>query len=165
MHALVPARERWSAHRGLVRIRALLASFSLLALGGCLGTSSHGLAEFRVEGDGIAQPLAAAAADPERGREVVMGREGNCLLCHALPETGARFMGDLGPSLSGVGARLTASQLRLRLVDAIRLNPQTIMPSYYRVDGLARVASPFRGKPILSARQIEDVIAYLEQLR
>src|SRR5690606_25559510 len=109
----------------------------------------------RVVGDAIPEPLVATATDPARGREVLMGRDGNCLLCHAVPETGARFMGNLGPSLSGVGARLNAGQLRLRLVDAMRLNPDTIMPPYYRVDELNRVAEAYRGKPILTAQQIE----------
>ena len=94
-----------------------------------------------------------------------MNRDGNCLLCHALPETGARFMGNLAPSLSGVGDRLDAGQLRLRLVDSMRVNRDTIMPSYYRVDGLNQVAQSFRGKPILSAQQIEDTVAYLQTLR
>jgi sulfur-oxidizing protein SoxX len=55
--------------------------------------------------------------------------------------------------------------LRLRLVDASRLNPKTIMPSYYRIDGLNRVGRNFAGKPILSAAQIEDIVAYLATLR
>lgn len=74
-------------------------------------------------------------------------------------------MGDLGPSLAGVGSRLSAGQIRLRIVDAMRLNPDTIMPSYYRVDGLNQVAEAWRGKPVLSAQQIEDAIAYLQTLR
>ena len=59
----------------------------------------------------------------------------------------------------------TEGQLRLRIVDASRLNPDTIMPPYYRVDGLDRVAPGFRGKPILTAEQIEDVVAYLMTLK
>ena len=136
----------------------------LLALLGC-ATAGNALVDYRIERDAIPQPLTAAAPDPARGREVVVGRDGNCLLCHALPETGARFMGNLAPPLSGLGARLSAGQLRLRLVDSMRLNPDTIMPSYYRVDGLNQVAQAFRGKPILTAQQIEDTIAYLETLR
>jgi sulfur-oxidizing protein SoxX len=116
-------------------------------------------------GDAIPEPLTASAPDPLRGREIVMSRDGNCLLCHALPETGARFMGNLAPPLSGIGARMDAGQLRLRLVDTTRLNRDTIMPAYYRVDGLNRVAQAFRGKPILTAQQIEDTIAYLATLR
>ncbi len=136
----------------------------LLALLGC-ATAGDALVDYRIDGDAIPQPLTAAAPDPARGREVIVGRDGNCLLCHALPETGARFMGNLAPPLSGVGARMSAGQLRLRLVDSMRLNPDTIMPSYYRVDGLNQVAQAFRGKPILTAQQIEDTIAYLETLR
>ena len=89
----------------------------------------------------------------------------NCVLCHAIPDAAVRFAGDLGPSLAGVGARLTTSQLRLRVADNLRVHPATIMPSYYRVDGLARVAPAYRGKPILSAPEIEDVVAYLATLR
>lgn len=122
------------------------------------------LVSFRIDGDAIHAPL-AVAGDPQRGRDIVAGRDGNCLLCHAIPETGARFMGDIAPPLSGVGARLSAAQLRLRLVDQSRLNPDTVMPSYYKVDGLHRVAPAFRGRPILNAAQVEDVVAFLQTLR
>lgn len=94
-----------------------------------------------------------------------MGRDGNCLLCHAVPETGARFMGNLAPPLSGVGARLTEGQLRMRMVDSSRLNRDTIMPAYYRVDRLNEVAQAYRDKPILTAQQIEDIVAFLATLR
>ena len=120
---------------------------------------------YRVDNDAIAAPLTQSSGDVARGREILMGRDGNCLLCHAAPETGARFMGNLAPPLSGVGERLDAGQLRLRIVDSMRINPQTIMPSYYRVDRLAQVAEPYRGKPILSAQQVEDVVAFLLTLR
>ena len=106
-----------------------------------------------------------AVGDAARGRDVVMGRDGNCLLCHAIPATGARFMGNLGPSLAGVGARLDRSQLRLRLTDPQRFNADSIMPAYARTEGLAQVAEAWRGKPILSEQQIEDVIAYLLTMR
>ncbi len=116
-------------------------------------------------GDAIAAPLTALPGDAARGRAVVAGRDANCLLCHALPDPELRFMGNLAPSLAGVGARLTAAQLRLRVVDSARLNRDTIMPSYYRTDGLTRVGAAWRDKPILGAQQIEDVIAYLLTLR
>lgn len=105
------------------------------------------------------------AGDTARGREVVMGRDGNCLLCHAIPATGARFMGNLGPSLEGVGARLAANQLRLRLTDPQRFNADSIMPAYARTEGLSYVADAWRGKPILSEQQIDDVVAYLSTMR
>jgi len=146
-----------------VRLPAWFAALGVLA--GCAATAPGALQSFRVEGDAIRGPLAAAPGDAARGREVVLGRDSNCLLCHGVPEPGARAMGNLAPPLGGVGARLSEGQLRLRIVDSMRLNPQTIMPSYYRVDGLNQVAAALRGKPVLTAQQIEDVVAYLLTLR
>jgi L-cysteine S-thiosulfotransferase len=92
-------------------------------------------------------------------------RLGSCLLCHTSPFAEERFQGTLAPDLSGAGSRWSAGQLRLRLVDATRISPDTIMPPYYRVDGLTRVGSAWAGKPILTAEQIEDVVAFLSTLR
>jgi sulfur-oxidizing protein SoxX len=116
--------------------------------------------------DAIPQSLTGAPGDPARGRAIVASRQvGLCLLCHSGPFPEERFQGDLAPSLAGAGSRSTEGQLRLRIVDASRLNSATIMPPYYRTDGLARVAANFRGKPVLTAEQIEDVVAYLTTLR
>ena len=115
--------------------------------------------------DAIDEPLSARPGDPARGREIVLGREGNCLFCHAIPETRERFMGNIGPPLSGVGSKLTAGQLRLRIVDPTRLKPDVVMPAYHRVEGLDQVARQYRGTPILDAQQVEDVIAYLLTLK
>lgn len=136
----------------------------LAAMTGCT-TVAVPLEPYRVEGDAIPVPLVAGTGDPARGREVIAGRDANCLLCHVAPQTGARFMGNIGPPLAGVGARLTAGQLRLRVVDSSRLNADTVMPPYYRVHGLVRVAPAYRGKPVLSAQQVEDVVAYLQTLK
>lgn len=140
-------------------------SLLFAAMAGCAVAVPGELAPYRVEGDAIPVPLASATGDAARGRTVVMGREANCLLCHAVPETGVRFMGNIGPQLSGIGARLSAGQLRLRVVDQSRLNHDTVMPSYYRVEGLVRVAPAYQGKPVLSAGQIEDVVAFLQTLQ
>nr|WP_043753013.1 sulfur oxidation c-type cytochrome SoxX [Methylobacterium nodulans] len=122
------------------------------------------LAPATIEGDAIPEPLAGARGDPVRGRAIATDpRRGLCTLCHA--GLGGRAEGDVGPNLARVGARLTPGQLRLRLVDGRVLNPDTIMPSYYRVEGLTRVGAAWRGKPILEADEIEDVIAYLATLR
>jgi sulfur-oxidizing protein SoxX len=119
-----------------------------------------------VAGDAIAQPLAGAVGDAERGRDIVASRQvGLCLLCHSGPFPEERFQGAIGPDLRGTGARLTPGQIRLRIADPARLNPDTVMPSYYKVEGLARVAPAYRGKPILSAQQIEDVVSYLATLK
>jgi sulfur-oxidizing protein SoxX len=113
----------------------------------------------------IPAPLSGRPGDSAAGRAIVAGRHGNCLGCHRAPIPEEPFHGTVGPDLAGVGARYEAAELRLRLVDATRLNPDTIMPPYHRVDGLHRVAARYRGQPILSAQEIEDVIAYLLTLK
>lgn len=124
------------------------------------------LPESRFVGDTIPEPLTGTPGDPERGLQVVLDRQvGNCLICHRVPEPAERFMGELGPDLAGVGRRLTAAQLRLRIVDQSRLNPRTLMPPYYRVDQLTLVAEQYRGRPVLTAQQVEHVVAYLQTLR
>jgi len=116
--------------------------------------------------DALPDPLTGAPGDPARGRAIVANRQvGLCLLCHSGPFPEERFQGDLAPDLRGAGARWTEGQLRLRMVDSGRINPATIMPAYHRVEGLVRVAPAFRGRPILSAEQIEDVVAFLTTLR
>ncbi|KQV89825.1 sulfur oxidation c-type cytochrome SoxX [Massilia sp. Root351] len=108
----------------------------------------------------------AVAGDPARGRAVVANRQvGLCLLCHTGPIPEERFQGNLAPPLDGAGDRSTAAQLRQRMVDASSINPATIMPAYYKIDGLNRVSPAHKGKTILTAQQIEDVIAYLQTLR
>jgi L-cysteine S-thiosulfotransferase len=114
----------------------------------------------------LPQALTAVAGDALRGRAIVANRQvGLCLLCHTGPIPEERFQGNLAPDLAGAGKRWTAGQLRLRMVDARTLNPQTIMPSYHRTDGLNRVAPAFAAAPMLSAQQVEDVVAYLLTLR
>ena len=116
--------------------------------------------------DAIAEPLTATAGDPARGRAIVANRQlGLCLLCHPAPIPEERFQGNLAPDLAGAGSRWTAAHLRLRVVDARRLNPQTLMPPYQRTEGLTRVGTPWQGKPLLDAQQVEDVVAYLASLK
>jgi sulfur-oxidizing protein SoxX len=147
-------------------IPALIAALALSVTVAARGADSTPPSALRIVGDGIPEPLAAVQGDAARGRALVLARDpANCLLCHSIPDAAARFAGDLGPGLGGVGERLTLPQLRLRVADIMRLNPSTIMPSYYRVDGLNRVASTYRGKPILTAAETEDVVAYLATLR
>ena len=115
-------------------------------------------------GDAVPQPLAPEPGDAARGRSVVVNREaGACTLCHAVP--GEPLSGDIAPTLAGVGARLTPAQLRLRVADPTRVKPDTPMPAYYRIEGLSLVAAAYRGKTILSAQQVEDVVAYLAGLK
>ena len=127
--------------------------------------AQEALRSYEIVGDAIPKSLTGEPGDPERGRAIVVKRESTCLLCHSGPFPEQRFQGDLSPNLKGTGSRWSEGELRLRLVDAARLNPATIMPSYYRVDGLTRVAQNYRGKPVLTAEQIEDVVAYLKTLK
>ena len=148
----------------MARSRAHIAwFFALFALP--FGAHAQALAPYRIVGDGIPVSLTGSPADAERGRALVLVRTSTCILCHSGPFPETRFQGDLAPGLAGAGSRWSESQLRLRLVDAAHFNPATIMPSYYRVDSLARVGTNWRGKPILSALQIEDIVAYLATLR
>jgi sulfur-oxidizing protein SoxX len=120
---------------------------------------------FEIRGDAIPEPLTVTRGDPARGRAIIVDRQrGLCLLCHSGPFPEQRFQGDLAPDLRGVGSRWSEGQLRLRLVDSRRLNPATIMPPYYSTDGLIRVGRTWQGKPVLSAEQIEDVVAFLTTL-
>lgn len=113
--------------------------------------------------DSLEMPF-AAAGDSARGREIFVSREGgHCVLCHAAP--GVEVAGNVGPSLAGVGSRLTPGQIRLRVADITRVNAQAAMPAFHRTEGLARVAPEYRGRPALSGAQVEDLVAWLATLR
>ena len=136
-------------------MRAWLALAMLLT-----GMAAH------AAGDAIDAPLTEVPGDAVRGRAIVVNRQlGLCLLCHAGPFAEERFQGNMGPDLTGAGARWSEGQLRLRLVDGRRVNPQTLMPSYRRTEGLERVGAAWRGKAVLSAQQVEDVVAFLRTLK
>ena len=124
------------------------------------------LAPYEVVGDTIATPLDGMVGDAVRGRAIVAARQvSTCLLCHAGPFPEAGFQGDIGPSLTGVGDRLSRGQIRLRVVNAAVVNPETVMPSFYRTTGLVRVGRQWEGCPLLDAQQIEDVVAFLATSR
>lgn len=117
-------------------------------------------------GDAVARALSDRPGDPMNGRSIVMSRQtGLCLLCHRGPFPESPFQGDLAPDLKLSVAGLSEGQIRARLVDPSKTNPATIMPSYYRVDHLTRVASPYATKTLLSAQELEDVVAFLMTLR
>jgi sulfur-oxidizing protein SoxX len=137
----------------------------LVALGGGAGGAEE-LRPYQIVADAIPSSLTGTPGDAARGRSIVVNRMiGLCLLCHSGPFPEERFQGNLAPDLKGSGARWSAGALRLRIVDSHKLNADTIMPAYFAFDGLNRVAPAYRGKPILTAEQIEDVVAFLVTLR
>jgi L-cysteine S-thiosulfotransferase len=160
-------RQRGSGRsRPRCSAKAVLRVAAVLAIAACVPARAEPLQPYEIVGDAIPAPLTQTPGDPARGRAIVINRRvGLCLLCHTGPFPEEKLQGNLAPDLAGTGARWSAGQLRLRLVDARRLNPETIMPPYYRIDGLDRVAPAFRGKPIFSAQQIEDVVAFLASLK
>lgn len=139
-------------------------AIALILLAAPLAASE--VAPFVVTGDAIVAPLAGQVGDARRGEAVARNRENaNCLICHSIPGTNERFMGDVGPALAGVGARLTPGQMRLRLVDPTLLQENAVMPAYHRITGLIRVDARYAGQPVLGAQEIEDVVAYLTTLK
>jgi L-cysteine S-thiosulfotransferase len=147
-------------------VASLLAMTGLCAAAAGTADAQEPLRPYTVVGDAIAASLTGQPGDPARGRAIVTNRfVGLCLLCHSGPFPEERFQGDLAPDMGGAGARWSEGQLRLRMVDSSRLNADTIMPIYYRTEGFTRVAPAFRGKPVLTAEQIEDVVAFLTTLK
>ena len=140
-----------------------VARWSAVLLGLWLSaTAADDSPSYRVENLAIPESLTGRAGDPARGERVVRDPDkATCLICHAIPIEGEPDPGNIGPPLHGVANRYTAGQLRLRLVDPKRLNPDTAMPSYYAKDGLHRVAPEYQGQSIYSATEVEDVVAYL----
>ncbi len=113
--------------------------------------------------DAVDQPL-AAAGDVRRGRGVFVAREGgHCVICHTV--AGVAPAGNVGPPLDGIGLRLTAGQIRLRIVDITRVKADAVMPAFFRSEGLARVAPEYIGKTLLDAQQVEDLVTYLGSLK
>ena len=123
--------------------------------------------QWHVSDYAIAQPLCCLAGNASRGMAIASdsGR-GNCLACHQLPIPDVEAYGTIGPPLSGIGARLTEGQIRLRVVDTREINPMSIMPGFYRDPRLIhRPGKRFAGRTFLNAQQVEDVIAYLVTLK
>jgi len=148
----------------------LIATVTLmLALSACTtapgGHSSH-LAQPSESADRYSQPLEGRLGDAVRGRAIVVDRtRGLCLLCHSGPFADAPQQGSLAPSLAGAGDRLSRAQLRQRMADSRSINPESIMPSFHRSDHLQQVADSLKGKPILDAQEVEDVVEFLATLR
>ena len=123
------------------------------------------VAPYEIVGDAIPQSLTRDPGNPARGRQIVRDlSKATCLICHVMPIPEEPNHGEIGPPLAGVGSRYSAGELRLRVVDPKAIDPDTVMPAYHRVEGLYRVLGRFEGRPIYSAQEVEDVVAYLSSL-
>ena len=116
--------------------------------------------------DGMEAPLTYVAGNAAKGRAIVANRQQSlCLLCHSGPFADAQLQGNIASNLSGAGSRWTAGQLRLRIVDAKQLNPNSIMPAMHKLEGLQNVSRAWLVKPLLDAHHVEVVVAFLLNLR
>lgn len=152
-------------------LAALLIFFMVAVIASCstYDTSlpiADAFAEHPVDDDEIRRPLTNITGDIGEGVSVFVNREeGHCVLCHQVESVDAPFQGNLGPDLSAVGSRLTPAQIRLRIVDASRLNPATVMPPYYRTSNLSQLTDDLRGKPVLTAGEVEQLVYFLSSLQ
>lgn len=153
-----------------MRLSALAAMAIGVALSVSVGTHAVEAAELVkykvVDETSIPKSLTGKAGDPTNGRKLAINRKkGNCLACHVMPIPEQQFHGNLGPDLSGVAERYSAGELRLRLVDPKIVNEDTIMPSFYKNTGFTAVLKKFKGKTVISAQDVEDIVAYLKTLK
>jgi sulfur-oxidizing protein SoxX len=149
--------------RGLRRFGLRAAALAVAIL---TSNARAELVTYKIVGDAIPVSLTGSQGDAARGHTIVANHNtGLCLLCHSGPFPEDKFQGTIAPDLAGAGARWSEGQLRLRIVDASKFNPQTVMPPFYRVDHLTRVPPAFRDKPVLTAVEVEDVVAYLMTLK
>ena len=125
------------------------------------------LVKYEIVGNTIPQPLTAQPGDPARGRRVIADASNStCLICHEVPAWAELpDQGKIAPPLEGLGTRYTADELRLRLVNAKLITPDTMMPAYYRTEGLTRVQPQYVGRTIYSAQDVEDAIAFLMTIK
>ena len=137
-----------------------------ISCGSADGSGADALVDYQIESFMIVESLTGTSGDPANGKTVVMDlKRGNCLACHVMPIPEQPFHGDVGPPLIGIAKKYNEGQLRLRVVNAKVLNPLSVMPSFYKAEGLNRVLKEFQGKTILTAQEVEDVVAYLLTLQ
>ena len=147
-------------------------TLAVAAIGGTLAlllsspASAAGLVKYQINNDAISTSLTGKAGDPVNGKKLATNRKkGNCLACHSMPIPEQAFHGNIGPNLKGISNRYSEGELRLRIVNPKVLNSETIMPAFYKADGFNRVMKKFAGKTIISAQEVEDIVAYLMMLK
>ena len=149
-------------------------SASVIAAAAMLGIAGQAAAETVAPGDvkfedgSVAASISGMAGDPANGADVFKNRKlGNCLACHANSAmSNELFHGEVGPALDGVGGRWSAEQLRAIVVNSKAVfGAETVMPGFYSLEVGKNVREDLVGKTILSAQEVEDVVAYLGTLK
>jgi len=147
-------------------------TLAVVAIGGSLAlllsspASAADLKKYQINNDAIATSLTGKAGDPVNGKKLATNRKkGNCLACHSMPIPEQAFHGNIGPDLKGISSRYSEGELRLRIVNPKVFNSETIMPAFYKADGFNRVMKKFAGKTIITAQEVEDIVAYLMTLK
>ena len=142
-----------------------------MALGGIflagVETASAGMEKYKVVNGTIPKSLTGKSGNAAKGEKLTINRKkGNCLACHAISALAKQpFHGNVGPPLNGVGNRLTAAEIRMRIVNPKAVNPNTIMPAFYKSDGFHRLQKKWKGKTIIGAQDVEDIVAYMLTLK
>jgi len=122
---------------------------------------------YTMKDDAIPDPIRGLKGNPAKGKKLAInGAKGNCLACHQMPIPEEEFHGEVGPSLLGLGSRYNEGQIRMRIVNIQELIPSSLMPPFYKNPAeLTQVAKKFQGQTILTAQEVEDVVAYLTTLK
>ena len=155
-------------------MKRIATKFAALCLTATAATAEVAPADVMFEDGAIAESLTGAAGNAENGRKIMTSKSlGNCVSCHAAEAyADVPFQGEVGPILDGAGSRWTEAELRGLVANPKMTFEGTIMPAFYKVDGFTRPGDAYTGKaapadlpPLLSAAQIEDVVAYLMTLK
>ena len=165
----IAGRLRFARYKEEALVKRPLAVAAIgisIALSLSLPASAAGLVKYQIKNNAIAASLTGKAGDPVNGKKLAINRKkGNCLACHSMPIPEQAFHGNVGPDLKGIAASYSEGEFRLRLVDPKVLNSETIMPAFYKAAGFNRVMKKFAGKTIISAQDVEDIVAYLMTLK
>ena len=145
-----------------LRLHAI-GSFALAGALALAVSATAGTVEYKIEDEAINASLTGKPGDPANGKKVFLNRKkGNCLACHVVSSLKDQpYHGEVGPPLDGTASRWSEGELRLRIVNPKVVNEETIMPAFYRTDGFHRVLKNFKGKTVISAQEVEDVLAYI----
>lgn len=125
------------------------------------------------EDGAVAESLTGTPGNVDEGRQIMNKGAGNCIACHMVSDLAELpFHGEIGPPLDGVGDRWSEAELRGIVSNAKIMFPDSMMPSFYKSEGYIRPGNAFTGKaaegeldPLLTAQQVEDVVAYLLTLK